>query len=112
MTCVCAHVFARRASVQREQLETIASRDPLTGAGNRRALQSGIDAAVSAARRGSGAARWQARADAAMYRAKHAGRDRCVIDGDEGDDAPASRADAAAPAPRPSPAVAAAGDPS
>ncbi len=185
VTCVFSHVFARRASAQREQLEAIASRDPLTGAGNRRALVSGIEAAVSAQGRGGGglgllvldldhfkaindnhgheagddvlvqlavlarecvrrgdqlyrlggeefcllvpepgvdglaligeklramvaarvrcgdqavtvsvggamlrpgetASQWQARADAAMYRAKHAGRNRCIVDGDGG----------------------------
>ncbi|HEY4582271.1 MAG TPA: GGDEF domain-containing protein [Lysobacter sp.] len=38
VTCVIAYVFARRTQLQREQLEALAARDPLTGVGNRRAL--------------------------------------------------------------------------
>ena len=49
-------VFASRAELQRSQLEAIALRDPLTGAGNRRGLEAELEIAMasSAASRCSG----------------------------------------------------------
>jgi diguanylate cyclase (GGDEF)-like protein len=51
VTCMLAFVFARRAALQREQLETLASRDPLTGAPNRRAMVREMHIAAEAFRR-------------------------------------------------------------
>jgi diguanylate cyclase (GGDEF)-like protein len=41
-----AFIFAYRADLQRQQLEALASHDPLTGAGNRRLMESELDEAV------------------------------------------------------------------
>src|SRR5690606_23683982 len=39
-------VFASRAAVQRSQLQAIALRDPLTGAGNRRGMEAELEIAI------------------------------------------------------------------
>ncbi|AXK73356.1 GGDEF domain-containing protein [Lysobacter sp. TY2-98] len=49
--CALAYVFALRTDVQREQLQTLASRDPLTGVANRRAMDREMHIAVEAFRR-------------------------------------------------------------
>jgi diguanylate cyclase (GGDEF)-like protein len=46
VNCAFAAVFARHAGNRRAQLEVLARRDPLTGAGNRRALDDALAAAV------------------------------------------------------------------
>ncbi|GAB6196156.1 GGDEF domain-containing protein [Lysobacter xanthus] len=51
VTCLLAYVFARQTEVQREQLEALASRDPLTGAANRRAMERELHIAAEAFRR-------------------------------------------------------------
>ncbi len=48
-----SYVFATRAERQRAQLETMALRDPLTGASNRRGLDAEFDAALATSRRQS-----------------------------------------------------------
>jgi diguanylate cyclase len=48
---LCAYMFAWRAEHQRTQLEAMASRDPLTGAHNRRGLQSELAIAMAASTR-------------------------------------------------------------
>ena len=51
VTCVLAFVFAWYAARQREALEKLASRDPLTGAPNRRAMARELHIAAEAFRR-------------------------------------------------------------
>ncbi len=51
VTCMIAWVFAHQTHVQRLMLETQASRDPLTGAGNRRAMDQELHIAVEAFQR-------------------------------------------------------------
>ncbi|WP_162301494.1 GGDEF domain-containing protein [Cognatilysobacter segetis] len=51
VTCVLAFVFAWHTALQREALEKLASRDPLTGAPNRRALARELHIAAEAFRR-------------------------------------------------------------
>lgn len=51
VTCLFAYVFARRTEQQRVQLETLASRDPLTGIANRRAMERELHIAAEAFRR-------------------------------------------------------------
>lgn len=47
MITVFGFIFAKRLSSQQTQLEQMASRDPLTDAGNRRSLQQGLRSAVA-----------------------------------------------------------------
>ncbi|WP_166636922.1 GGDEF domain-containing protein [Cognatilysobacter terrigena] len=49
--CAIAYVFARRTDLQREQLQTQASRDPLTGVANRRAMDRELHIAAETFRR-------------------------------------------------------------
>ncbi|GAB2504044.1 GGDEF domain-containing protein [Lysobacter humi (ex Lee et al. 2017)] len=49
--CLFAYVFARRTQEQRAQLELLASRDPLTDASNRRAMERELHIAAEAFRR-------------------------------------------------------------
>jgi diguanylate cyclase (GGDEF)-like protein len=51
VTCLFAFAFARHTALQREQLEILASRDPLTGAPNRRAMARELHIAAEAFRR-------------------------------------------------------------
>ena len=51
MVCVFAYIFADRADVQRRVLETLATRDPLTGAINRRGLEREVELAMQASSR-------------------------------------------------------------
>jgi diguanylate cyclase (GGDEF)-like protein len=51
VTCMFAFAFARHTALQREQLEMLASRDPLTGAPNRRAMARELHIAAEAFRR-------------------------------------------------------------
>ena len=51
VTCLFAYVFAHQTHMQRMQLETQASRDPLTGVANRRAMESELHIATEAFRR-------------------------------------------------------------
>jgi diguanylate cyclase (GGDEF)-like protein len=51
VTCVLALVFAWHTALQREALEKLASRDPLTGAPNRRAMTRELHIAAEAFRR-------------------------------------------------------------
>ena len=51
VTCMFAFAFARHTALQREQLEILASRDPLTGAPNRRAMTRELHIAAEAFRR-------------------------------------------------------------
>ncbi|MGY4517464.1 GGDEF domain-containing protein [Lysobacter sp. HA18] len=51
VACMLAYVFARRTELQRAQLETLASRDPLTGVANRRAMDRELHIAAEAFRR-------------------------------------------------------------
>ncbi|TZF82424.1 GGDEF domain-containing protein [Cognatilysobacter lacus] len=51
VTCLLAFVFARHTALQRAQLEALASRDPLTGAANRRAMARELHIAAETARR-------------------------------------------------------------
>lgn len=51
VTCVFAYVFAHQTHMQRMQLETQASRDPLTGVANRRAMEIELHIATEAFRR-------------------------------------------------------------
>jgi diguanylate cyclase (GGDEF)-like protein len=51
VSCLFAYAFARRTSDQREQLELLASRDPLTGVCNRRAMERELLIAAEAFRR-------------------------------------------------------------
>lgn len=51
VACLLAYTFARHADVQREQLETLASRDPLTGVANRRAMERELHIAAEGFRR-------------------------------------------------------------
>jgi diguanylate cyclase (GGDEF)-like protein len=51
VTCMLAFVFARHTALQREQLEMLASRDPLTGAPNRRAMARELHIAAESFRR-------------------------------------------------------------
>jgi diguanylate cyclase (GGDEF)-like protein len=54
VACLFAYVFASRAEAQRLQLEAIAAHDPLTGAYNRRGMETELQIAMStSARRGS-----------------------------------------------------------
>ena len=54
VACLFAYVFASRAEAQRLQLEAIAAHDPLTGAYNRRGMETELAIAMStSARRGS-----------------------------------------------------------
>lgn len=55
VTSVFAFIFAQRTDRQREQLEQLAHHDPLTGAGNRRALERELRIAVAARQRGKAA---------------------------------------------------------
>ena len=48
VTSVIAYVFARRTQLQRDQLEALAARDPLTGVANRRAMDKELRIAVEA----------------------------------------------------------------
>ncbi|HEY4560738.1 MAG TPA: GGDEF domain-containing protein [Lysobacter sp.] len=48
VTSVIAYVFARRTQLQREQLEALAARDPLTGVANRRAMDRELRIAAEA----------------------------------------------------------------
>ncbi|PRH82404.1 GGDEF domain-containing protein [Arenimonas caeni] len=80
-----AYIFASLTENQRGKLEQLASRDPLTGLGNRRSLEGEIDdAARTHLALGEPATlapdddwqRWLGRADDALYQAKDAGRDQ------------------------------------
>lgn len=51
VACVLAYVFAHQTEAQRQQLETLASRDPLTGVANRRAMEKELHIAAEAFRR-------------------------------------------------------------
>jgi len=51
VTCLIGFVFARRTDLQRARLERLASRDPLTGAANRRAMARELHIAAEAFRR-------------------------------------------------------------
>jgi diguanylate cyclase (GGDEF)-like protein len=51
VTCMFAFAFARHTALQREQLEILASRDPLTGAPNRRAMTRELHIAAEGFRR-------------------------------------------------------------
>jgi diguanylate cyclase (GGDEF)-like protein len=51
MVSLFAFIFAHRAATQKDELETLASRDPLTGAYNRRALDQELRLAIEAHRR-------------------------------------------------------------
>ena len=51
VTCLFAYVFAHRTHEQRLQLEALASRDPLTGVANRRAMERELHIAVEGFRR-------------------------------------------------------------
>lgn len=51
VTCLLAYMFARRTQMQHETLERLASRDPLTGVGNRRAMENELHIAAEAFRR-------------------------------------------------------------
>ena len=51
VTCLFAYVFAHQTHVQRTQLEAQASRDPLTGVANRRAMEAELHIAAEAFRR-------------------------------------------------------------
>ena len=46
MTCLFAFIFAYRTETQREQLQSLALRDPLTGAQNRRAMEQEMGIAI------------------------------------------------------------------
>ena len=54
MVSTLAYIFAHRTSAQRLQLESLAARDPLTGAHNRRAMEQDLALAIEAHRRGLG----------------------------------------------------------
>ena len=54
MVSTLAYIFAHRTSAQRLQLQSLAARDPLTGAHNRRALEQDLVLAIEAYRRGLG----------------------------------------------------------
>ena len=68
-----------RASAIAERLRRQIAALPLVAA-DRRALQVSVSVGVAAARRGESIDSLVARADAAMYRAKAAGRDRVEVD--------------------------------
>ena len=51
VTSLFAYVFASRSDQQRRQLEAIAAHDPLTGAYNRRGMESELDIAMAASQR-------------------------------------------------------------
>ena len=51
VTCLFAYVFAHQTQAQRMQLEALASRDPLTGVANRRAMERELHIAAEAFRR-------------------------------------------------------------
>ncbi len=51
VTGLCAYVFAHQTYAQRAQLEALASRDPLTGVANRRAMEHELHIAAEAFRR-------------------------------------------------------------
>ncbi|TVP56952.1 MAG: diguanylate cyclase [Halomonadaceae bacterium] len=51
ITSLFAYIFAHRADIQRMQLEQLATLDPLTGAGNRLALESELNIALAAHKR-------------------------------------------------------------
>ncbi len=52
LVCLFAYIFARRTEMQRVALEDLATRDPLTGVRNRRAMDEELAIALQAARRG------------------------------------------------------------
>ena len=51
VVCLCAFFFAWRSDLQRRQLEALASRDPLTGAYNRRGMHAEVAIAMAASAR-------------------------------------------------------------
>lgn len=51
VACLLAYVFAHQTHVQQRQLETLASRDPLTGVANRRSMERELLIAAEAFRR-------------------------------------------------------------
>ena len=53
LVCLFAYIFARRTEMQREALEELATRDPLTGARNRRAMDEELAIALEATGRGT-----------------------------------------------------------
>lgn len=51
ITSLFAYIFAIRSDLQRQQLERLATIDPLTGAGNRLALEGELDIAIASLKR-------------------------------------------------------------
>lgn len=55
VTCLLAYAFATITRRQRDELMTLATKDPLTGVGNRRALQQKLDDAIATSKRNDNA---------------------------------------------------------